>query len=191
MKVGLYFGTFNPIHVGHLIIANHFAEHSDLEQVWCVVTPQSPMKKKQSILDNNQRLEMVYLATKEYQKIKPNDIEFQLKQPNYTIYTLAYLEEKHPEHEFALIMGEDNLVSLPKWKNAEVLLERYPIYVYPRKFQSETVKHNIKGNINKIEAPVIEISSSFIRKAIKEGKNIRPLLPEAVWVYLDEMNFYK
>jgi nicotinate-nucleotide adenylyltransferase len=177
--------------VGHLIIANHFAEHSNLDQVWCVVTPKSPMKKKQSILDNNQRLEMVYLATKEYPKIKPSDIEFQLKQPNYTIHTLAYLEEKYPEYEFALIMGEDNLVSLPKWKNAEVILERYPIYVYPRKLHSEALKRTIQGNINKIDAPVIEISSSFIRKAIKEGKNIRPLLPEAVWVYLDEMNFYK
>ena len=171
MKIGLYFGTFNPIHVGHLIIANHFAEHSNLDQVWCVVTPKSPMKKKQSILDNNQRLEMVYLATKEYPKIKPSDIEFQLKQPNYTIHTLAYLEEKYPEYEFALIMGEDNLVSLPKWKNAEVILERYPIYVYPRKLHSEALKHTIQGNINKIDAPVIEISSSFIRKAIKEGKN--------------------
>lgn len=191
MKIGLYFGTFNPIHVGHLIIANHFAEHSDLDQVWCVVTPQSPMKKKQSILDNNQRLEMVYLATKEYPKIKPSAIEFQLKQPNYTIHTLAYLEEKYPEYEFALIMGEDNLVSLPKWKNAELLLERYPIYVYPRKLYSEEKEFRLKGTIHKVNAPMIEISSSFIRTSIKEGKNIRPLLPEAVWVYLDEMNFYK
>lgn len=191
MKIGLYFGTFNPIHVGHLIIANHFAEHSDLDQVWCVVTPQSPIKKKQSILDNNQRLEMVYLATKEYPKIKPSAIEFQLKQPNYTIHTLAYLEEKYPEYEFALIMGEDNLVSLPKWKNAELLLERYPIYVYPRKLYSEEKEFRLKGTIHKVNAPVIEISSSFIRTSIKEGKNIRPLLPEAVWVYLDEMNFYK
>ena len=191
MKIGLYFGTFNPIHVGHLIIANHFAEHSDLDQVWCVVTPQSPIKKKQSILDNNQRLEMVYLATKEYPKIKPSAIEFQLKQPNYTIHTLAYLEEKYPEYEFALIMGEDNLVTLPKWKNAELLLERYPIYVYPRKLYSEEKEFRLKGTIHKVNAPVIEISSSFIRTSIKEGKNIRPLLPEAVWVYLDEMNFYK
>ena len=144
MKIGLYFGTFNPIHVGHLIIANHFAEYSDLDQVWCVVTPQSPMKKKQNILDNNQRLEMVYLATKEYPKIKPNSIEFQLKQPNYTIHTLAYLEEKYPEHKFALIMGEDNLLSLPKWKNAEVILEHYPIYVYPRKLNSEIKAQTIK-----------------------------------------------
>ena len=191
MKIGLYFGTFNPIHVGHLIIANHFAEHSDLEQVWCVVTPQNPFKTKQSILDNHQRLEMVYLATKEYPKINPSDIEFHLPQPNYTIHTLAYLEEKYPEHEFVLIMGEDNLVSLPKWKNAEVILERYPIYVYPRKISGVITQDSLEGTIKKVDAPIIEISSSFIRKSIKSGKNIRPLLPESVWTYLDEMNFYK
>ncbi|MBT7851280.1 MAG: nicotinate (nicotinamide) nucleotide adenylyltransferase [Flavobacteriaceae bacterium] len=191
MKVGLYFGTFNPIHVGHLIIANHFAEHSDLEEVWCVVTPQNPFKTKQSVLDNHQRLEMVYLATKEYPKIKPSDIEFQLPQPNYTVHSLAYLEEKYPKHEFALIMGEDNLASLPKWKNAEVLLDRYPIYVYPRKIEQSYAAVDSKGTIIKVDAPIIEISSSFIRKSIKSAKNIRPLLPESVWVYLDEMNFYK
>ena len=191
MKVGLYFGTFNPIHVGHLIIANHFAEHSDLEEVWCVITPQNPFKTKQSVLDNHQRLEMVYLATKEYPKIKPSDIEFQLPQPNYTVHSLAYLEEKYPKHEFALIMGEDNLASLPKWKNAEVLLDRYPIYVYPRKIEQSYAAVDSKGTIIKVDAPIIEISSSFIRKSIKSAKNIRPLLPESVWVYLDEMNFYK
>ena len=191
MKVGLYFGTFNPIHVGHLIIANHFAEHSDLEEVWCVVTPQNPFKTKQSVLDNHQRLEMVYLATKEYPKIKPSDIEFQLPQPNYTVHSLAYLEEKYPKHEFALIMGEDNLASLPKWKNAEVLLDRYPIYVYPRKIEQSYAAVDSKGTIIKVDAPIIEISSSFIRKSIKSAENIRPLLPESVWVYLDEMNFYK
>ena len=191
MKVGLYFGTFNPIHVGHLIIANHFAEHSDLEEIWCVVTPQNPFKTKQSVLDNHQRLEMVYLATKEYPKIKPSDIEFQLPQPNYTVHSLAYLEEKYPKHEFALIMGEDNLASLPKWKNAEVLLDRYPIYVYPRKIEQSYAAVDLKGTIIKVDAPIIEISSSFIRKSIKSAKNIRPLLPESVWVYLDEMNFYK
>ena len=191
MKVGLYFGTFNPIHVGHLIIANHFAEHSDLEEIWCVVTPQNPFKTKQSVLDNHQRLEMVYLATKEYPKIKPSDIEFQLPQPNYTVHSLAYLEEKYPKHEFALIMGEDNLASFPKWKNAEVLLDRYPIYVYPRKIEQSYAAVDSKGTIIKVDAPIIEISSSFIRKSIKSAKNIRPLLPESVWVYLDEMNFYK
>lgn len=191
MKIGLYFGTFNPIHVGHLIIANHFAEHSDLDQVWCVVTPQNPLKQKQSILDNRQRFHMVELATNNYPKIKPSDIEFELNQPNYTIHTLAYLEEKYPGNNFVLIMGEDNLISLHKWKNVDILLDRYPVYVYPRKINSKTFNDTTKGDIKKVGAPIIEISSSSIRKSIKEGKNIRPLLPESVWVYLDEMNFYK
>ena len=191
MKIGLYFGTFNPIHVGHLIIANHFAEYSDLDQVWCVVTPQNPFKTKQSILDNRQRLHMVNLATQDYPKLKSSAIEFDLKQPNYTIDTLVYLEEKHPNYQFALIMGEDNLVSLPKWKNADILLQNYPIYVYPRKLNASIQKRPMTGRVEKIDAPIIEISSSFIRSALKSGKNIRPLLPETVWTYLDEMNFYK
>ena len=191
MKVGLYFGTFNPIHVGHLIIANHFAEYTDLDQIWCVVTPQNPFKAKQSILDNHQRLEMVYQATKDFSKIVPCDIEFNLTQPNYTVNTLAYLEEKYPDYNFALIMGEDNLISLPKWKNSEILIDRYPIYVYPRKLKSAKNISQIKGQKIKVQAPIIEISSSFIRSSIKSGKNIRPLLPNDVWKYLDEMNFYK
>ncbi|CAI8180600.1 MAG: Nicotinate-nucleotide adenylyltransferase [Formosa sp. Hel1_33_131] len=192
MKIGLFFGTYNPIHVGHLIIANHLAEHSDLDQIWLVVTPQSPHKTKQSLLDDHQRLELVFRATKDFPKLVPSAIEFNLPQPNYTVHTLAYLEEKHPEHQFALIMGEDNLRSLPKWKNADVIMGNYPIYVYPRKlktasdpvsYSSETVTH--------IHAPIMEISSTFIRQQIKDGKNIKPLLPLAVWDYIDEMNFYK
>ena len=181
------------MHVGHLVIANHLAEHSDLDQIWIVVTPQSPHKKKQSLLDDRQRLEMVYRATKEYPKLKPSAIEFDLPQPNYTVHTLAYLEEKHPEHSFALIMGEDNLNSLPKWKNAEVIIKRYPIYVYPRK-STEAKKIALlakEAKIIKIDAPIMELSSTFIRQQIKAGQNIRPMLPEAVWDYLDEMNFYK
>ena len=192
MKIGLFFGTYNPIHVGHLIIANHLAEHSDLDQIWLVVTPQSPHKTKQSLLDDHQRLELVFRATKDFPKLVPSAIEFNLPQPNYTVHTLAYLEEKHPEHQFALIMGEDNLRSLPKWKNADVIMGNYPIYVYPRKlktasdpvsYSSETVTH--------IHAPIMEISSTFIRQQIKDGKNIKPLLPLAVWDYIDEMNLYK
>jgi nicotinate-nucleotide adenylyltransferase len=192
MKIGLYFGTFNPIHVGHLTIANHLAEHSDLEQVWFVVTPHSPFKKKSSLLDDHQRLEMVYLATKDYPKLKQSDIEFKLPQPNYTINTLVYLEEKYPDHEFALIMGEDNLKSLHKWKNYELILERHDIYVYPRISQG-TVEHQFKNHskIVQVDAPIMELSSTFIRKSIKDGKNVKPMLPEYVWNYLDEMNFYK
>ena len=192
MNIGLYFGSFNPIHVGHLIIANQLVENSDLDQIWFVVTPHNPFKKKSTLLDNFQRLEMVYLATKDYPKLKESNIEFNLPQPNYTINTLTYLQEKHPEHSFSLIMGEDNLKSFHKWKNHDIILENYNIYVYPRisKGKVET-QFNGHKKIHKVEAPIMEISSTMIRNAIKEGKNIKPLLPEHVWQYLDEMNFYK
>ena len=192
MKVGLFFGTFNPIHVGHLTIANHIAEYSDLDQVWFVVTPHSPFKKKNSLLDDHQRLEMVYRATKDYPKLKQSDIEFKLPQPNYTVNTLAHLEEKYPEHEFALIMGEDNLKGFHKWKNYETILENYELFVYPRiaegKMPSQFEGHS---KICKVNAPIMEISSTFIRKNHALGKNIRPMLPDPVWNYLDEMNFYR
>lgn len=192
MKIGLFFGTYNPIHVGHLIIANHLAEHSDLDQIWLVVTPQSPHKTKQSLLDNHQRLELVFRATKDYPKLAPSAIEFNLPQPNYTVRTLAYLEEKHPENQFALIMGEDNLMSLPKWKNAEVIMGNYPIYVYPRKMNPSSISASFSSEtVTYINAPIIEVSSTFIRHQIKDGKNIKALLPMAVWNYIDEMNFYK
>ena len=192
MKIGLYFGTFNPIHVGHLTIANHLAEHSDLDQVWFVVTPQSPFKKKSTLLDDHQRLEMVYRATKDYTKLRPSDIEFGLKQPNYTIDTLTYLGEKFPEHEFSLIMGEDNLKSFHKWKNYELILEHHHIYIYPRLSEGKIdTQFNDHPKINYVAAPIMQLSSTFIRKSIKEGKNIRPMLPEHVWEYVDEMSFYK
>lgn len=191
-KVGLYFGTFNPIHTGHLIIANYMAEFSALDEVWMVVTPHNPFKKKSSLLDNHHRLEMVYKACEDYPKLNPSDIEFNLPQPNYTVNTLIQLEEKHPNLEFSLIMGEDNLKSFHKWKNYEVILERYSIYVYPRisngMMENEFNSHE---KITRVPAPIIELSSTFIRKAIKEGKDIKSMLPEKVWEYLDKMNFYK
>ena len=191
-KIGLYFGTFNPIHIGHLILANHFAETTDLDEVWFVVTPQNPMKRKDSILDNHHRLELVYKATYDYPKLRPSDIEFGLPMPNYTINSLTHLEEKHPDKQFVLLMGEDNLVSFPKWKNYELILERYELYVYPRK-TDRTIPKQFQNNpkINLIDAPQIELSSSAIRKSIKANQNIRPLLPPESWLYLDEMNFYK
>ncbi|NRB83403.1 MAG: nicotinate-nucleotide adenylyltransferase [Winogradskyella sp.] len=192
MNIGLYFGTFNPIHVGHLTIANHLAEHSDLDQVWFVVTPQSPFKKKSTLLDNHQRLEMVYRATKDYDKLRPSNIEFGLKQPNYTIDTLTYLHEKFPDYEFSLIMGEDNLKSFHKWKNHELILKHHSIYVYPRLSQGKIeTQFNNHPKILNVSAPIMELSSTFIRKEIAAGKNIRPMLPENVWQYIDEMNFYK
>lgn len=192
MKIGLYFGTFNPIHVGHLTIANHLVEHSDLDQVWFVVTPLSPFKKKSSLLDNQQRLEMVYRATKDYTKLRPSDIEFGLNQPNYTIDTLTYLLEKFPEYEFALIMGEDNLKSFHKWKNYELILDNHNIFVYPRLSEGKMdTQFNNHPKIIKVDAPIMQLSSTFIRNEIKAGRNIKPMLPKHVWEYLDDMNFYR
>lgn len=190
-KIGLFFGTFNPIHIGHLAIANHIAEHSNLNEIWLVVTPHNPFKKKTSLLDNYHRLEMVYLAIEGYDKLKPSDIEFRLPQPNYTTHTLAYLQEKHPNYEFALIMGEDNLNSFHKWKNYQAILEHHQIYVYPRLTSNLEQSMVPETNIHRIKAPIMEISATFIREEIKNGKNIKPLLPSKVWNYIDEMNFYR
>lgn len=191
-KIGLYFGTFNPIHLGHIIIANYIVEFSDLDEVWLVVTPHNPFKKKSSLLENHHRLEMVYLACEEYSKLKPCDVEFRLPQPNYTVVTLAKLEEDNPSIEFSLIMGEDNLKSFHKWKNYEVILERHKIYVYPR-ISAAPADDKLREHpgIIRVEAPVIEISSTFIRNAVKEGKNITPMLHPKVWEYIDRMNFYR
>jgi nicotinate-nucleotide adenylyltransferase len=192
MKIGLYFGTYNPIHVGHLIIANHMAEHADLDQVWMVVTPHNPLKKKATLLDDHQRLQMVFLATEDFSKIKPSDIEFKLPQPNYTVNTLIHLHEKYPDYDFSLIMGEDNLKTLHKWKNYEVILENHEIYVYPRiSTEEENIALKSHPKVHIIDAPIVEISSTFIRNNIKKGKNIQPLLPPKVWEYIDHNNFYK
>lgn len=192
-KIGLYFGTFNPIHVGHLAIANHMVEFSDLDEVWLVVTPHNPLKKKSTLLDNHHRLELVYRATEGYDKLKPSDIEFGLPQPNYTVNTLVYLKEKYPDNYFALIMGEDNLLNFHKWKNHDIILAENDIYVYPRVKKNKNTQSLFEAhpNVKKVEAPVMEISSTFIRKAIAAQKNIKPLLHTKVWEYIDLMNFYK
>ncbi|PCI07142.1 MAG: nicotinic acid mononucleotide adenylyltransferase [Flavobacteriaceae bacterium] len=192
MNIGLFFGSFNPIHVGHLIIANHIAENSDLDQVWFVVTPHNPHKKKSTLLDDHHRLQMVNIAVEDYPKLSVSNIEFDLPQPSYTVNTLINIGEKYPQHQFSLIMGEDNLKSFPRWKNYETILDNHHIYVYPRvadeKAMNELLSHQ---KIHKIDAPIVEISSTFIRKGIAAQKDIRPLLPQNVWQYLDEMNFYK
>lgn len=191
MTIGLYFGTFNPIHIGHLIIANHIVEHTNLDKIWFVVTPHNPLKNKKTLLDNYQRLEMVHIATSPYDKLGVSNIEFSLPQPNYTINTLEHIKEKHTNHTFALIMGEDNLKSLHKWKNYELLLKNYEIYVYPRVTKLSDNNLSNHSSIHFVDAPIVEISSTHIRKNIKEGKNVEPLLSTEVWKYIDEMNFYK
>ena len=191
-KVGLFFGSFNPIHVGHLILANYFTEHTDLNEVWFIVSPQNPFKQKQSLLPNYHRLELVYRATQEYPKLKVSDIEFGLPTPSYTSTTLVHLEEKYPEKEFALLIGEDNLSNFNKWRNYDLILDRHYLYVYPRvDVKKIPEEFNDHPKIKLVEAPRMELSSSDIRSAIKAGKNIRPLMPPESWQYLDEMNFYK
>lgn len=167
-------------------------EFSDLDEVWFVVTPHNPLKKKKTLLEDHHRLAMVRIAVEDYPKLQASNVEFDLPQPNYTVNTLAYLEEKYPSQKFCLIMGEDNLKSFRKWKNYDVILERYSIYVYPR-ISEGTVETQFQNHekIKKVDAPIIELSSTFIRKEIKSGKNIRPMLSAEVWKYLDEMNFYK
>ncbi|EAR13777.1 nicotinic acid mononucleotide adenyltransferase [Polaribacter irgensii 23-P] len=191
-KIGLYFGTFNPIHVGHLIIANHMVENSDLDEIWMVVTPHNPFKKKSSLLENHHRFELVYKATENYPKIKASDIEFKLPQPNYTAHTLAHISDRYSDKEFCLIMGEDNLKSFHKWKNFETILEHHQLYVYPR-ISDGVLETTLDSHpkIQKVEAPIIQISATMIRNGIKEGKNIRPMLTKEVWNYIDEMNFYR
>lgn len=192
MNVGLFFGTFNPIHIGHMVLANYLAEFSDLDEVWFVITPMSPFKQKKSMLGNHHRLAIANIAVEDFPKLKTSDIEFKLPQPNYTIYTLVNLEEKFPQHTFNLIMGEDNLKGFHKWKNYNTILENYHIYVYPRisegKTENELLEHS---KIKIVDAPIVQVSSTFIRNAIKNQKDIRTMLPAKVWEYIDQMNFYK
>ncbi len=204
-QVGLYFGTFNPIHVGHVIIANHLAEYSDLDEVWFIVTPMSPHKTKDSILDNFDRYDMVKLAIEDFDKLRVSDIEFHLPKPNYTVTTLVHLEERHPNIQFSLIMGEDNLKSLHRWRNFEHLIDNYNIFVYPRiaegdvddDIQKQVLRvpqpqgfKEYKASIQLVDAPIVELSSSFIRQAIKERKNVQPMLDKRVWDWIQEKQFY-
>ncbi|MBB5648655.1 nicotinate (nicotinamide) nucleotide adenylyltransferase [Pedobacter cryoconitis] len=189
-KTGLFFGSFNPIHAGHLIIASYMANFTDLDEVWLVVSPQNPLKNKKGLGNMYDRLEMARLAIEPAEQLKVSDIEFNLPQPSYTIDTLAYLQEKHPAKEFVLIMGADNLASLKKWKNYEVLLRDYAIYVYPRPGSdvTEWVNH---PSITLTETPQMEISSTFIRQALKDNKNIQFLVPENVISFMDSKNMYR
>lgn len=190
MKVGLYFGSFNPVHNGHLVIAGYMAEYSDLDQIWLVVSPHNPLKPAGTLLQDYHRFHLVELGIGSYRKLKASKIEFELPRPSYTVVTLAYLQEKFPQHEFALIMGADNLENLHKWKNYELILENHQIYVYPRPLHTGEPFAN-HPQVKWVDAPLMELSSSFIRNAIREGKDVRFMMPERVADYIDEMNFYR
>lgn len=189
MKVGLFFGSFNPVHTGHLIIANHIASNTSLDEVWFVVSPQNPFKEKASLLSQYDRLHLVNLAIENNPKLRASDIEFKLPTPSYTIDTLTFLKDKYKQHTFSLIMGADNLTNLHKWKNADILLRDYPIYVYSRP-DAVKPKVDLKGDIQFLDAPLLSISATFIRTQIKEGKSIKYLVPEKVENYILESNFY-
>lgn len=189
-KTGLFFGSFNPIHLGHLMIASWMTEFTDIGQVWFVISPHNPLKEKSTLLADVNRLYMVNVAVEDEPKFKASNIEFHLPQPSFTIDTLAYIGEQYPDREFVLIAGSDTLPTLHKWKNYEQLLEHYPFYIYPR---PNTEKSPFDGhpNVRFVDAPVVEISSSFIRSAIREGKNMQYFLPAKVWDYIEKMGFYR
>lgn len=190
MKIGLFFGSFNPVHTGHLIIASYMANYTDLDKVWLIVSPHNPLKDKKALINMYDRLEMARLATDQATNIEVSDIEFKLPQPSYTIDTLMHLRERYPGHQFCLIMGSDNLVSLKKWKNYELILRDYPIYVYPRPgyLDEELSKH---PSVIITRTPQMEISSTFIRSSIKEGKNVQFFLPQPVLEFIDSKNLYR
>lgn len=187
MNIGLYFGSFNPIHIGHLIIANHMLEFVKFNQIWFIVSPQSPFKTKSFLINDYHRFKMVSLAISDFNNMKVSNLEFKLPKPSYTINTLNFLEKKNKKYKFSLIIGSDTLLSLNKWKQYQYIVNKYTIYVYPR------IYYNYKYNINLINAkiiylinaPIIDISASFIRKSIINGNNISPMIPEKSWKYLN------
>lgn len=190
MRVGLYFGTFNPIHIGHCVIAQHMLEFTDLDEVWFVVTPHNPHKQKSSLLDDHERLHMVNLAIGEHYKLRVSDMEFTLPQPSYTATTLAHAVEKWPDKEFALIMGADNLENFHRWRNHEWILEHHNIYVYPRvENEGGDLRHHPKVHFT--EAPIMQIASTHIRDAVKQSKDVSYMLPHGVWEYIDTQLLYR
>ena len=190
MHIGLFFGSFNPVHIGHMALANYMLEFTDMEEVWFVVSPHNPHKDKAQLLDQHQRLVMVQLAIDDHPGMRASNIEFGLPQPSYTINTLAHLGEKYPMHRFSLILGADNLASFNRWKNHLEILRSHHLYVYPRQGadSSAFIDH---PHVHRTDAPMVEISASFIRRAVKEKKNMRFFLPDKVWEEIDTMNFYR
>lgn len=189
MNIGLYFGSFNPIHHGHLIIANFIAQNTTLDQVWFVVSPQNPFKISSTLLNEYHRLHLVRLAIEGERKLKATDIEFHLPKPSYTVDTLAYLEEKYQEHQFSIIMGSDSFQNISKWKNAPVILKRYPIYIYKR--AGFEIKPISGVTVYPVDAPLLEISATHIRNCIKERKSIRYLVPDIVKEEIEKYNYYR
>lgn len=190
MQIGLFFGSFNPVHIGHMALANYMLEFTNLDEVWMVVSPHNPLKQKASLLNQHQRLDLVNLAIDDHPHIKSSNIEFSLPQPSYTINTLVHLQEKYPQHQFSLIMGQDNLGSFHKWKNYEEILKNYKILVYPRP-NCPASQFDTHSNVTITQAPLMEISSTFIRNAIREKIDLRYFLPYKVWLEIDEMNYYR
>lgn len=190
-KIGLFFGSFNPIHIGHMIIAEYMATQTDLDQVWLVVSPQNPLKERSTLANDFDRLHMVRLAIDDNPRLKVTNIEFSLPKPSYTIDTMVYLHEKYPEHTFSLIMGSDNLISIHKWKNYNLLLERYPIHIYKREGSNTQINLEVKANIHWYDVPMMDISSTYIRQNIAAGKSIRYMVPESVYQYLDGSRLYR
>lgn len=189
-NIGLFFGTFNPVHIGHMVIASYMAEFANLDEVWMIVSPHNPLKEKASLLDDYQRLHMVNLAIDNHPKLRASDIEFKLSQPSYTIHTLTHLREKFPDYHFSLIMGSDNLQNFHKWKNYERILEISTLIVYPRPgFDGGNFKNH--PSVKWVDAPLMQISSTFIRKALKEKKELNYIIPEKVLKYIKEMHFYE
>jgi len=189
-KIGLFFGSFNPVHIGHMIIANYVLQYTDLDKMWLVLSPQNPFKKKEKLARDFDRLHLLYLATEDNPAIVPSSIEFELTKPSYTIDTLTFLKEKHPYFHFALIMGGDNLYSLPKWKNAHQIIENYSIYVYKRpNYELGSLKDH--SNVDILDAPLLNISASLIRNMIREGKSVQYMVPDLVYQYISGSNMYK
>lgn len=189
-KVGLFFGSFNPVHIGHCIIANYMASQTDLDQVWFVVSPHNPFKQRKTLAKDYDRLHLVNLAIEYNQLLKASNVEFNLPKPSYTVDTLTYLKEQYPNHDFVMIMGGDNLASLPKWKNYEQILNHHQVYIYKRP-QYELGDLAEHPKVKHFDAPLLDISATYIRQCIKKNLSIRYLVPEPVFEYLSSSNMYK
>lgn len=189
MKIGLYFGSFNPIHTGHLIIANHILNETDLQRIWFVVSPQNPFKHSSTLLNEYDRLHLVQIAIKDDERLRASDIEFSLAKPSFTAHTLAYLTEKYPTNHFSIIMGSDSFQNIEKWKNAAAIIDNYPLFIYHR--PGFEIQNNVGAKILVMDAPLLEISATYIRECIQKGKSIKYLVPQLVEEEIEKSAFFK